>query len=284
MIRIVTDSTCDLPADLLARYRIRVVPINIQFGQESFQENVTLGQDEFYRKVAALNQIPTTSQPSLGQFARAYQAVAAEENTGAILSLHITGHLSGTYHAAVVAAGQMPETPPITVFDSLSGSMGLGFMVLEAAQLAEAGATMAEVLARLEEIRQRMCIFLSLDNLRFARMSGRVGKVQEMLASLLSVKPMLTVQVGKLELVNRARSRSQALAGLINALGDALAKWGDASPKLAVIHAQAAQTAQELAAACLKRFGKLPDVINTLSIGIAVHLGPGTVGVVGYVP
>ena len=226
MIRIVTDSTCDLPADLLARYRIRVVPINIQFGQESFQENVTLGQDEFYRKVAALNQIPTTSQPSLGQFARAYQAVAAEENTGAILSLHITGHLSGTYHAAVVAAGQMPETPPITVFDSLSGSMGLGFMVLEAAQLAEAGATMAEVLARLEEIRQRMCIFLSLDNLRFARMSGRVGKVQEMLASLLSVKPMLTVQAGKLELVNRARSRSQALAGLINALGDALAKWG----------------------------------------------------------
>ncbi len=284
MIRIVTDSTCDLPAALLDRHRIHVVPINIQFGQESFQENVTLGQDEFYRKVTALNQIPTTSQPSLGQFATTYRDLAAEENTEAILSLHITGHLSGTYHSAVIAAGQMPETPPITVFDSLSGSMGLGFMVLEAAQLAEAGATMAEILARLEEVRRRMCIFLSLDNLRFARMSGRVGKVQEMLAALLSVKPMLTVQDGKLELVKRVRSRSQALAGLIEALGDALARWGDAPPRLAVIHAQAAEVAQELAAACLKRFGKLPDVINTLSIGIAVHLGPGTVGVVGYVP
>ncbi len=284
MIRIVTDSTCDLPPALLAQHRIAVVPINIQFGQESFQENITLGQDEFYRQIAALNTIPTTSQPSLGQFEAAYRALAAEADTESILSLHITGHLSGTHSAATVAAGQMPASPPITVFDSLSGSMGLGFMVLEAAQMAEAGATMAQLIARLEIVRQRMCIFLSLDNLRFARMSGRVGMARALLTSLLNVKPMLTVNAGKLELAGRARSRGQALTGLLDALEHALATQDGAPPRLAVIHAQAPEAAQRLVEACTQRLRRRPEVVNTLSIGIAVHFGPGTVGVVGYVP
>jgi DegV family protein with EDD domain len=289
MIRVVTDSTCDLPPAWLAQHRIAVVPINIQFGQESFQENLTLGQDDFYRKVAALNMIPTTSQPSLGQFETVYRALAGEADTDGILSLHITGHLSGTYSAAVVAstmvaAGQMPATPPIAVFDSLSGSMGLGFMALEAAQMAERGATLAEILARLEVVQQRMRIFLSLDNLRFARMSGRVGMARALLSSLLNVKPMLTVNAGKLELAGRARSHSQALAGLVDALEQALAEMKGATPRLAVIHAQAPEAAQRLVDACMKRLRVRPEVVNTLSIGIAVHFGPGTVGVVGYVP
>ncbi|MCX7668943.1 MAG: DegV family protein [Anaerolineae bacterium] len=284
MIRIVTDSTCDLPTALLERYRIRVAPINIQFGQESFQENVTLGQDEFYQKVAANNAIPTTSQPSLGQFKAVYAALAAEPDTEAILSLHITSHLSGTYDSAVVAASQMPTNPPITVFDSLSGSMGLGFMVWEAAQMAEAGAPMAEIIQRLEVVRERMRIFLSLDNLRFAQMSGRVGMVRMLLSSLLNIKPLLTVTQGKLELVGRARSHAQALTGLVDALEQALKGQEGAAPRLAVIHAQAPEAARRLAEACAERFRQLPEVINTLSIGIAVHFGPGTVGVVGYVP
>lgn len=284
MIRIVTDSTCDLPTLLLERFRIRVAPINIQFGMESFQENVTIGQDEFYRRVAADNAIPTTSQPSLGQFKAVYAELAAEPDTEGILSLHITSHLSGTYDSAVVAARQMPAEPPITVFDSLSGSMGLGFMVLEAAQLAEAGAKMAEIIRRLEVVRERMRIFLCLDNLRFAQMSGRVGMVRALLSSLLNIKPLLTVNQGKLELVGRARSRAQALNGLVEALHQALKGQEGPAPRLAVIHAQAPEAARQLAALCRERFQQLPEIINTLSIGIAVHFGPGTVGMVGYVP
>jgi len=284
LIRIVTDSTCDLPPILLERYRIRVAPINIQFGLESFQENVTIGQDEFYQRVAADNAIPTTSQPSLGQFKAVYAEVAAEPDTEAILSLHITSHLSGTYDSAVVAARQMPANPPITVFDSLSGSMGLGFMVLEAAQMAEAGAKMAEIIQRLEVVRERMRIFLSLDNLRFAQMSGRVGMVRALLSSLLNIKPLLTVNQGKLELVGRARSRAQALSGLIESLRQALKEQADRAPRLAVIHAQAPEAARQLADLCAEQFHRVPEIINTLSIGIAVHFGPGTVGIVGYVP
>ena len=134
MIRIVTDSTSDLPAALLAEHRVVVVPVNIQFDHESYQEGVTLTAASFYQKVTAHNRIPTTSQPSIGQFQAAYGPLQADPDTEAILSIHITGNLSGTYESATVAAGQMPVEPPITTFDSLSGSMGLGFMVLEAAR------------------------------------------------------------------------------------------------------------------------------------------------------
>ncbi len=281
MIRIVTDSTCDLSDELLAQYRISVAPINIQFDQESYQENVTIGPQQFYRKVAELNLIPTTSQPSLGQYQAIFRALAAEPDTDAILCIHITGQLSGTCGAAVVAAGQMPPQPPITVFDSLSGSVGLGFMVLEAATMAEAGATMPEIIARLEAIRPRMHIFFSLNDLRFARMSGRIGVVQATLASLLNVKPMLVVREGQLVMLKRVRSRAQGLRALVDALAEALE---NRPGKLSVIHAQAPDAAEQVRAALATRLPGAEIVIRELSIGLAVHFGPGTVGVIGYHP
>ncbi len=281
MIKIVTDSTCDLPDELLARHRITVVPINIQFGQESYQENVTLSPEQFYHKVAATNSLPTTSQPSLGQFQAAYRQVAAEPGADGILSIHITGQLSGTYGAAAVAAGQMPPVPPIVAFDSLSGSVGLGFMVLEAAELAEAGATLPQIVQRLEAVRERMRIFFSLNDLRFAQMSGRVGMVRALLVSLLNVKPMLTVKGGQLEMVKRVRSRAQGLQTLVDALMESLQGMPG---KVAVIHAQAPEAAEQVRAALQQRLHGAEILVRELSIGIAVHFGPGTVGVVGYVP
>jgi DegV family protein with EDD domain len=281
MIRIVTDSTCDLPAELIAKYGVAVVPINIQFDQESFQEGVTLDSETFYSKVEESGRIPTTSQPSLGQFQAAYRALRDDPDTEAILSMHITGYLSGTYEAAVIAAGQMPQDPPITVFDSLSGSMGLGFMVLEAAQMAEAGLGLAVILARLEALRERMYIFFSLNDLRYARMSGRVGMSQALMASLLQIKPMLTVHNGKLEMVKRVRSRAQALQALVDALSERL---GDLPAHVAVIHAQAPEAAEQVRAVLAARMHTTQMIVHELSVGIAVHFGPGTVGVVGYIP
>ena len=229
MVRIVTDSTCDLPAELLAQYRIAVTPINIQFGQESYQEGVTLDPPAFYRMVDEQNRIPTTSQPSLGQFHVTYQGLRDDLDTEAILSIHITGQLSGTYEAALVAAGQMPPKPPITVFNSQSGSLGLGFMALEAAEMAERGVALPAILARLEHMRERMNVLFVLDDLRFARMSGRVSVARALMASLLQVKPILTVQKGELALVKRVRSRTQALGAMIDdlaeRLGDLPAAW-----------------------------------------------------------
>lgn len=279
MIRIVTDSTCDLPRELLAQHRIAVVPINIQFGQETYQEGVTLDAAAFYDKVDALSMIPTTSQPSLGQFQAVYRATVDEPDTEAILSLHITSHLSGTYGAATVAASQMPEAPPIAVFDSLSGSMGLGYMVLEAAEMAEAGAGLSAILARLELVRDRMRIFFVLDDLRFARMSGRVGLARAMLVAVLNIKLLLTVKQGRLSLFRRVRGRTAALQTLVEELAGSLQ---NAPARIAVIHGQAAEAAEQVRKALAERFHDSQVLVRDLSIGIAVHFGPGTVGVVGY--
>ncbi len=282
MIRIVTDSTCDLPADLLERYRIAVAPINIQFGQETYEEGVNLTREEFYRKVEETNTVPMTSQPSLGQFIATYSALAAEPETEEILSIHITSHLSGTYNAAVLAASQMPPgSPPITVFDSLSGSMGLGFMILEAARMAEARATMKEILARLEVVREKMRIFFSLRDLRFARMSGRVGMAKALLVSVLDIKLLLTVDGGRLALFKRVRSQAQAWRALVDALCDEL---GQLPAQVAIIHAQAPQAAEQVRALLAGRLDATRVFVQDLSLGIAVHFGPGTVGLVGYNP
>lgn len=279
MIRIVTDSTCDLPVELLAQHRITVAPINIQFGQDSYQEGVTLDPATFYRLVEEQNRIPTTSQPSLGQFHTVYQSLREDPETEAILSIHITGQLSGTYEAAVVAAAQMPPEPPITVFDSLSGSLGLGFMVLDAAEQAERGASLPAILARLEALRERMTIFFGLEDLRFARMSGRVSVARALMASLLHVKPVLTVQDGQLTMVQRVRSRAQAITVITNALAEHL---GHLPARVAVIHAQAPEAAELVRAALVGRVHATQVFVQELSLGIAVHFGPGAVGVVGY--
>jgi fatty acid kinase fatty acid binding subunit len=280
MIRVVTDTTCDLPDDLVRQHRIAVVPINIQFGQSTYEEGISLSRDEFYRKVEELNMIPLTSQPSLGQYIAAYSALVAEPDTEAILSLHLTSHLSGTYDAAVLAAGQMPsDGPPIAVFDSLSGSMGLGFMVLEAAEMAEAGAGLEEILTRLGDLREKMRIFFSLHDLRFARMSGRVGMAQALLVSILDIKLLLTVQEGRLALFRRVRSEAQAMRALVDIFAE---EMGGLPAQVAVIHAQAPQAAEQLRAAIAERLDATRIFVQDLSLGIAVHFGPGTVGVVGY--
>jgi DegV family protein with EDD domain len=282
MIRIVTDTTCDLPEDLLKQHHIAVVPINIQFGQETYEEGISLSKDEFYRKVEELNMVPMTSQPSLGQYIAAYTALAAEPDTEAILSVHITSHLSGTYAAAVLAASQMPpDGPPITVFDSLSGSMGLGFMVLEAAEMAEAGENIEGILARLELVREKMRIFFSLYDLRFARMSGRVGMARALLASVLDIKLLLTVQEGRLSLLKRVRSQTQAIRTLVETFVE---EMGGLPAQVAVIHAQAPQVAEQVRVAMAEHFDATHIFVQDLSLGVAVHFGPGTVGVVGYNP
>jgi fatty acid kinase fatty acid binding subunit len=282
MIRIVTDTTCDLPADLLEQHHIAVVPINIQFGQETYEEGISLSKEEFYRKVKELNMVPMTSQPSLGQYIAAYTALAADPGTEAIISIHITSHLSGTYAAAVLAASQMPpDSPPITAFDSLSGSMGLGFMVLEAAVMAEAGSSTDEILARLEILREKMRIFFSLYDLRFARMSGRVGMARALLVSVLDIKLLLTVQEGRLALLKRVRSQAQAMRSLVETFVE---EMGGLPAQVAVIHAQAPQAAEQLRAAIAEQLDATRIFVQDLSLGVAVHFGPGTVGIVGYNP
>lgn len=278
MIRLVTDSTCDLPDGELAGLRVAVVPINIHFDTEEYQEGETLGYDEFFAKVDALSIVPKTSQPSPGKFVQEYRRLAAEGAT-TILSVHVTGKLSGTVNSAELAAAEVKNEVDVRVFDSLAGSAGAGFMVREAVELLEQGADADAVLARWQEIRDSIGIFFYLDTLKYARMSGRVGALQHSLASVLSIKPLVKLDEGLLDVAERVRSRRAALDRLLVLARE---QAGGRPVNLAVVHAQDRPGADALMALAQETLDCRQTFVARLASSLVTNLGVGTLGIVLY--
>jgi DegV family protein with EDD domain len=278
MIRIVTDSTCDLPANRLAELDVQVVPIHLFFGAEEYQEGVTLGYEAFFRKVDELGIVPKTSQPSPADFAEVYRRLVAEGAT-TILSVHVTGKLSGTARSAEMAAGMVKDQVDVRVFDSLAGSAALGFMVEEGLELLSKGADADQVLDRWTQIREHLGIFFYLDTLRYARLSGRVGALQSSLASMLQIKPLIALDDGLLAVAERVRSRRAALERLV---AMAVEQAAGRPVNVAVVHAEDASGAQEL----LSQVQHLLDCQRTfvcrLATSLVTNLGIGTLGIVIY--
>jgi DegV family protein with EDD domain len=215
MISIVTDSTCDLPQAYFEEYDITVVPINIQFGTDTYEDGVTIDRDTFYRKIDELGILPTTSQPSAGQFEEIYKRLC-EEGATDIISLHVTAKLSGTYHSARLAQEMLEGVVRVHPFDSAGGSVSLGFMATEASRMAKAGRSVAEIMARMEIIRERTNLVLTLKDLRFAQMSGRVGRLQSSLASLLNIKPLVVLEDGLIDVTEKVRTHRKAIDRMID--------------------------------------------------------------------
>lgn len=278
MIRIVTDSTCDLPDGQLAQLGITVVPINIYFNAEEYHEGVTLTEAEFFRKIDQLQIVPKTSQPSPGQFVEIYRRLASE-GAGTILSLHLTGKLSGTVRSASLAAGMVMDEVDVRVFDSLAGSAGTGFMVIEACEMLAKGAGPDEILARWAAVRDHLRIYFYLDTLKYARMSGRVGALQSSLASMLKIKPLIRLDDGLLEVAERVRSRKAALDRLVALAAE---HAGDRPVNVAVIHSQDLPGAEALMAQLQGRLPCRRTFIARLATSLVTHLGIGTLGIVVY--
>ncbi len=280
MIKIVTDSTCDLRADYLGEYDIHVVPINIQFGTETYQDGITISRAEFYEKIEALQIIPATSQPSPAQFEEVYRALAAEGATD-IISIHVTAKLSGTYQSAVLAQGLVADAVRVHAVDSACGSAGLGFLCLEAARLLASGQALGAVLERLEQLRSRMSIILSVRDLRYAQMSGRVSRLQSGLSSLLNIRPVIVLHDGLLSMVDKVRTGRKAVERLLELTEEAV---GCVEPiNLAIIHAEAVEEGQALLQKALERFPNVSEhFLHDLATSLAVHFGPGTLGIVSY--
>lgn len=279
MIRIATDSTCDLPSEYVQEYDITTVPINIQFGTETYEDGITIDRDTFYRKIDELGILPTTSQPSAGQFEQYYRRLK-EEGATDIMSLHVTSKLSGTYHSAELARQMLQGVVDVHPFDSACGSAGLGFMVLEAARLAQAGKGVAEILARMEVVRERMNIVLTLKDLRFAQMSGRVGKLQSSLASLLNIKPLVVLEGGLLDVAEKVRTQSKAIDRTLDLMAEQVGTT--AAVNLAVIHAQATDLGEELLERAKAMFSCRETFLVDLTSSLVVHFGPGTLGLAAY--
>jgi DegV family protein with EDD domain len=277
MIRIVTDSTCDLPDELLEQYSIHIVPIPIQFGTETYLDGETIDKATFYRRVEQNGVLPTTSQPPPNAFVQVYRKLAGQADE--IISIHVTGKLSGTFNSALMAAEAVADTIRVHVFDSWAGSGGLGFMCLDAARMAEAGKSVAEILKRLEETRPKVNHLFALASLKFAEMSGRVNRLQSALASMLNIKPIILAEGGLMEMAAQVRTRRKAIERVLEMARE---RVGDAKVNLAVIHAQAPEEAAELLEQAESVLSCGETFVHELALSLAVHFGPGTLAIVTY--
>jgi DegV family protein with EDD domain len=279
VIRIATDSTCDMPPGYFEDYDVTVVPINIQFGTETYEDGVTIDRETFVRKIDELGILPTTSQPSAWQFEQYYRKLQ-EEGATDIVSLHVTSKLSGTYQSAMMAKEELEDQVRVHPFDSASGSVTLGFMCMEASRMSRAGKSVAEILARMEAIRDRACLALTLKDLRYAQMSGRTGKLQSSLASLLSIKPIVLLEDGLLDVVEQVRTQSKAIDRLLDIVAERVGKTDLVN--LAVVHALTPEAGQELLERAKSLFNCRETFVADLTSSLVVHFGPGTLGLSAY--
>lgn len=277
MLHIVTDGAADMPPEWQEQYEIHVVPIPIRFGEQTYLQGVDISNEDFYRLVDENGQVPKTSQPAPFQFKELYERIGRAGDT--ILSLHVTSRLSGTFDSAAAAARELAGKLRVVPFDSGAGSAALGMMCREARLLERAGAGLEKIIERLEFIRQNVSIVLTLDNLYYARLSGRVGAFQAALASLLNVKPIIVLREGLLEMADRVRTRSRAIDRLLELLDH---RFGRQPLHVAAVHARDPRAGAALAERAAKLFNIRELILTELSVAVTANLGPGTVGLVAY--
>ena len=268
-IRIVTDSTCDLPANIITEYGISVIPLYINFGNESYLDGVELSRTEFYERLPDSDPPPTTAIPGTHMFIQAYEKLVSEGATE-ILSIHISASLSGTVNTARLAAAE--ASIPVTVLDSGTLSMGTGFLAWTAAQAAAEGLDMDDIVTRVKEQGQRTHVFAALDTLEFLRRSGRMNRVMATVGSWLQMKPLLKMHNG-VATTEKIRSTDHATERLIHLLGEQAPL-----EKVALVHTHALDRVEELRPKVqhLLPEGELLSMDITPVFG--THLGPGAVG------
>ncbi|MGD2026914.1 MAG: DegV family protein [Anaerolineales bacterium] len=269
-IRIVTDSTCDLPPDLIKKHQLTVVSLYINIGEESYLDQVEITRREFYQNLPDYRPHPTTSTPGIGAFRQAYEKLALE-GADLILSIHITESLSATVDAARKAAEQTTAVP-VTVIDSQQLSLGVGFTVLAAAEAVGQGKTLDEILAAVQDQIARTHVAAGLETLEFLRRSGRLNGVVTGLGSLLQLKPILTMHRGVAGSQN-VRTTRRSRKTVVNML-----KAHQPLEKVALVHANAPETAavlKEMAEEFLPE-GEILSMDITPVIG--AHIGPGAAG------
>ncbi len=274
VVRIVTDSTADIPPEVAQRLGITVVPLTVFFGDEAYLDGVELDNASFYRKLEASKDLPRTSQPAPTAFAEAYERLIKEGANG-ILSVHLSSKLSGTYQSAVTSLEMLPEevrNVPIEVVDSESISVGMSIPIMKAAKEAREGKSLEEIKANLLDQLTRSRILAVLDTLEYVRRGGRIGAAGALLGNMLSFKPIISLKNGEVIPLERPRTRSKAyerVAQLLSEMG----------PLESVVIAEASNEVGKQLAEVLKK--TYPGEISTYKLGgvLGTHTGPGTAAI-----
>lgn len=269
-VKIITDTSCDLPAGLGQELGITSVPLIFLFGDEQYPDK-SIPMEEFWAKASSV--WPTTSAPSSGDFERAFRvAVDAGDQ---VTCITVTSKLSATYNAAVIAS-QRFSPDQVAVVDSLSLSISQGHMVLAAAQAARAGGSLADVARAAKACRDKLHLYITLDTVQYLVKGGRASKLSGILAGLLKIRPMLGVQDGELVLLEKLRGRNIATRRLLELAFEHLP-----AARLAVAHIACLEEARVLAAELAARAGCAVESIPIIEVGMALatHGGPGTLGI-----
>lgn len=270
-VGIVTDSSCDLPPELVDRWGIQIVPLSIRFGDEELVDREQLSTDEFWARCARSSELPSTAAPAPGRFEQAYRALA-DQGATAVVAVTLAGALSATHQSAELAARAMTDLD-VRVVDSRTVTLGLGTIVLACAELASTGAGADEVAALATELAGRTRVYGALDTLENLKKGGRIGNARALLATALSIKPIIEIVDGAVEQRGKQRTRSKALGFLV----DKVREYQGRMEHLAVLHADCADVDE-----FVERLRPLTDaeiVVGQIGPVIGTHAGRGTIGI-----
>ena len=279
-VRLVTDSTCDLPQELAEQWGLTVIPCNVHIDDEVFKDGLDIGPDEFYRRLVSSTRLPTTAQPSVNDFLQVYKALC--DGGHDVVSIHLSEKFSGTLNSAMQAreaissaqSGGEGRSERIEIIDSQMASMGLGLVALAAAEIVKTGASCDQVVAQVQSCLPRTHCYFLLDTLEYLQKGGRIGKARAFLGTLLSIKPILAIKDGEAHPVERVRTRErglQRLVEIIQGLGPV--------ERLSILHSTAPDDAEALK---VRLTGLAPEgeiIMSRFGPVVGTYLGPGTLGV-----
>ncbi|KYG34853.1 DegV family protein [Alkalihalobacillus trypoxylicola] len=280
-IRIVTDSTCDLPKEILEREKIEVIPLSITIEGKSYLDGIDITKAEFLKKLVSSHDLPKSSQPAIGVFQEVYSRIYEEEGEDVeIISIHLTEGMSGTYQTASLAANMVDAN--VTVINSRFISHALGFQVLEAATLAKQGYTVNEIVERLNVVKDNSSLYIMVDTLEYLAKGGRIGKGKALLGSLLKIKPIASLADGVYSPVEKVRTHLQMIQLFTKKFEQETIQKGKSIKSVAIAHIDAEKLANSLKES-LQQVATLPQVLITeTSPIISTHTGPGAIALMYY--
>jgi len=271
MVRVVTDSTADIPADMTTELGITVVPSYVVFGTETYRDGIELTKRQFNEKLAASGVIPTTAAPPPATYEEAYRQLAKE--TDEIISIQLAAGMSALYSSAAMAAKRISEAR-VVVIDSAQITMGYGWMVVAAAEAAQRGSNLEQIVALVEGMKARSRVLAVLDTLEYVYRGGRVGWVQAMIGTLLRVKPIIEVRMGEVVLLERSRTQRRALDQLME-----LIQVSGPLERAIVLHTNAPELAERVADRLQAIVPGWERLVDQAGVTVASHVGPGAVGI-----
>jgi len=279
VVKIVGDSTSGISPEIARQLDITVLPLRVLFGTEALRDGVDISNEAFIDRLVKSKEFPTTSQPSAGDFLEVYRTLRGAGHE--VLCVLLSNKLSGTIVSANTAWVEMNHDRGIAIFDTLNVAAGEAIQVVEAARMAQAGSTLAEIVRRLEAMRDQVHLLFVLDTLEYLAKGGRIGNVQAFIGTMLQMKPLLEIKEGVIEGAAKVRTKAKAQAHLREIIDEAMR--GKSKAQMSVIHTRNKAEANALADELRRKYNLTECPVYTVSPAVGAHAGPGALGVAYYI-